>query len=211
MSDPKPPGRRARSGTTVVTGEEGHFVTTEQAARMLGVSAKTVQIWTDEGHFAATRTSGGHRRIPLPALERALAERGARMGTSVLVVEDDPALARWYELALATNADDATGALEVSVATDAMHALLRIAKERPDVIVTDLRMSPLSGFDLMDALLSDRGKARSVGLVVVTGISEIELASNTRLPAHALVLRKPVTEHQLRKAIATAKAQRDPF
>lgn len=218
MTEPRPPRKRAKpvAGDTAtgsrapffLTTDAPLFLTTEQAARVLGVSAKTVQLWTDEGHLASTRTPGGHRRIPMPALERALQAREASMGTLVLVVEDDPALARWYELALGGGTGTPGGGLEVSVSTDGMQALLRIAKERPDVVVTDLRMSPLNGFDLMDAILSDPEVARSIRLIVVTGLSEIELASSTRLPSCAMVLRKPVTEAQLRKAIASVRASR---
>jgi len=44
--------------------------TTAEAARSLGVSLRTVQLWVDSGALQAWKTVGGHRRIPLESLER---------------------------------------------------------------------------------------------------------------------------------------------
>lgn len=44
--------------------------TTAEAARHLGVSIRTVQLWVDSGALEAWKTVGGHRRIPLESLER---------------------------------------------------------------------------------------------------------------------------------------------
>lgn len=52
--------------------EESGFpcCTTAEAARHLGVSIRTVQLWVDSGALEAWKTVGGHRRIPLESLER---------------------------------------------------------------------------------------------------------------------------------------------
>lgn len=39
-------------------------------AEAVGVSESTVKRWADDGHLRATRTAGGHRRIPLPEAVR---------------------------------------------------------------------------------------------------------------------------------------------
>lgn len=49
------------------------LVSTGEAARRLGVSPATIQRWVDAGVVSATRTHGGHRRIPLSEVRRAIA------------------------------------------------------------------------------------------------------------------------------------------
>mgnify|MGYP001572670101 CR=1 FL=1 len=44
-----------------------------EAARRLGVSPATIQRWVSAGLLTATRTHGGHRRIPLSEIQRFLA------------------------------------------------------------------------------------------------------------------------------------------
>jgi len=46
------------------------YCTTAEAARSLGVSIRTIQLWVDGGVLAAWKTVGGHRRITLDSLVR---------------------------------------------------------------------------------------------------------------------------------------------
>jgi len=51
--------------------------TVGQAAELLGVSPDTVRRWIDSGQIAATRTTGGRRRVDGAALARFTVERAA--------------------------------------------------------------------------------------------------------------------------------------
>lgn len=55
----------------------GLYCTTAEAARSLGVSIRTIQLWVDGGVLAAWKTVGGHRRILLDSVERFRASTGA--------------------------------------------------------------------------------------------------------------------------------------
>lgn len=46
-----------------------------QAASLLGVSVDTLRRWEDEGRIELTRSEGGQRLVPLPEVQRLLAER----------------------------------------------------------------------------------------------------------------------------------------
>ena len=73
---------------------------TTQAAQLLNVTARTVQLWADSGLLQAGKTPGGHRRIEgesiqqllnsmaIPPLHTALAPPQK----SILIVDDDPEL-----------------------------------------------------------------------------------------------------------------------
>ncbi len=44
------------------------LVTPKQAGRVLNVSEATIKRWCDQGHLAAEKTQGGHRRIAVPEI-----------------------------------------------------------------------------------------------------------------------------------------------
>lgn len=46
------------------------FLTTREAAQVLGVSLRTVQLWVDGGTLDAWKTVGGHRRVTKESVER---------------------------------------------------------------------------------------------------------------------------------------------
>lgn len=52
------------------------FCSTAEAAKMLGVSVKTVQAWVDKGALVAWKTVGGHRRVLLESIAQLKAARG---------------------------------------------------------------------------------------------------------------------------------------
>lgn len=55
------------------------IVTPRQLAEAIGVSESSVKRWVDDGQIGATRTSGGHRRIPLQEAARYIRENGCEV------------------------------------------------------------------------------------------------------------------------------------
>jgi len=66
-NDMKNPPAPSGDGTLCAPGE---------AAKILGVSPKTVQLWVDAGVLAAWKTVGGHRRVTLESVEKLKRESG---------------------------------------------------------------------------------------------------------------------------------------
>lgn len=48
--------------------DDGHFIRTAEAARILRVSPKTISRWAKEGKLPHVVTLGGHRRFPHSAI-----------------------------------------------------------------------------------------------------------------------------------------------
>ncbi|MBJ7502814.1 MAG: excisionase family DNA-binding protein, partial [Polynucleobacter sp.] len=79
--------------------QEAAYISTREAAELLGISLRTAQLWVENGALLAWKTSGGHRRILLHSVQKILDERersavdvvrapDARL--KVAIVEDDP-------------------------------------------------------------------------------------------------------------------------
>jgi excisionase family DNA binding protein len=65
---------------------DGTYLTPGQAARMLGVSPKTINRWANEGRIPCAMTLGGHRRFRADVI-RAVA---TSMGLDEMDVTADP-------------------------------------------------------------------------------------------------------------------------
>lgn len=85
----------------------------------------------------------------------------------VLIVDDDPQVR--IDLAQALNAQG----FEVATADDGEQALKTLETWSPDVIITDLVMPRLDGFELMRTL---RGRGEAIPAIVLTGFGSIEKA-----------------------------------
>jgi len=59
------------------------YLTPGQAARMLGVSPKTVNRWATDGRIPCAVTLGGHRRFRLDVIRSVAASMGLRDPDSV--------------------------------------------------------------------------------------------------------------------------------
>lgn len=71
------------------------------------------------------------------------------MGDVLLVVDDDPDIARFIEVNLRTHG------FEVHLASDGVEALERAQEIRPDLVLVDVMMPRMDGFQVVDHLRSD--------------------------------------------------------
>jgi CheY-like chemotaxis protein len=118
----------------------------------------------------------------------------------ILVVEDDP------DLRLVHGEVLAEAGHHVRAAADGLEALAIIEREGPPiVIVLDLRMPRMSGWDLADRLRA-RADWQDIALVVVAAHYQIrEEASTLRADAW---LHKPVSIDDLTRVVGQAYADR---
>jgi excisionase family DNA binding protein len=168
--------------------------TTSEAARRLGVSNTTVQLMVERGELKAWRTRGGHRRISLDSVQSVERRRGAgalRLRSDerieILVAEDDAEL---RELYLKTMLDWDLP-INVETAEDGLDALLIIERKRPAILITDLRMARMDGFEFLRKLRAHT-EFDSTQVIVVTGLDDETLRQHGPLPPGVAVYRKPV-------------------
>jgi excisionase family DNA binding protein len=187
------------------------LLSTHQVAQYLGVSAPTVVNWVNTGRLEAVRTPGGHRRIakddvvsfarshgyPVPA------ELAANTGR-VLLVDDEPdfsTLVREY----LTN----RGGLEVEVADSGFAAGLAIARFRPAVVLMDILMPDMDGFQVLRMLRSDPDM-RSIPVVAVTAFRDEGIEERVLREGFAAYVEKPVRLDKLTRLVQAILEGREP-
>lgn len=183
-------------------------MTTRQAGEALGVAVRTVQLWVESGVLPAWRTAGGHRRIARSAVEKLLAERSqviaqpvlknqagasAQRALRLLVVEDDPDLLRLFTLMV----EGWDFPVELTTATNGFEGLVRIGQVRPDMVVTDLNMPGMDGFQMLRSLKKPGSGFDDLAVVAVSALSKGDIQDRGGLPEGVAVFQKPVPFHEI--------------
>lgn len=192
--------------------EREGYCTTREAARMLGLSLGKVQKMAEDGELHAWKTSGGHRRVSIHSIETHLRERDSghllqneslRENIDVLIAEDNLDLQKLYQKGIAS------WALPITIRTvsNGIDGLLNIGLRPPDVLIVDLLMPGVDGFEMiqrlrMNATLDD------MDIVVVTGMDNAEIDKRGGLPLTVTVYQKPIPFSDLRGYLQAKIAQR---
>ena len=88
----------------------------------------------------------------------------------LLVVDDDPFIARLLEIELAA------AGYQVRVANDGQQAIDLVAEDAPDLVITDVMMPHVDGFELTRSLRQDpRTATISVIILTARGLSADKL------------------------------------
>lgn len=186
---------------------------------MLGVSLRTVQVWVDSGLLEGWRTVGGHRRITAASVERLMRERTLdrpaasnaagknratpRDGLSLLVVEDDSDLLELYRQTI-----DSWGLpLQLHTAANGFEGLLQIGETLPDLLITDLNMPGINGFEMLRSLRI-RFDVTQMAIVVVTGLDKADIYMHGGLAADVEILGKPVPFARLKALVEKLLAEK---
>jgi excisionase family DNA binding protein len=143
---------------------------TSYAAKLLNLSVGTVQTLVEKNELEAWKTQGGHRRISLQSIRHyqsraslspnAIYQDGKRL--KVMVVEDDELTRIMFQ----KHFDQWDLSIDATITASAVEALLDISVLKPQVLITDLRMPGLDGFELIRTLHDHPRYAQMVVVVV---------------------------------------------
>lgn len=189
---------------------QSEFLTTRDAARLLGVALATIQTWVESGVLPAWKTAGGHRRIPRSAVEELLNRQKAAIEATqpqqkvkVLVVEDDPVQLQLYQLRFG----EWQLPIELLTAQDGFEGLIMMGRHNPDLVIIDLAMPGMDGFRLIKHL-SEQYDAKKLKIIVVTGKTSEEIAAAGGLPGGIPVYPKPIPFPALRPIVESVISKR---
>jgi excisionase family DNA binding protein len=188
---------------------EDAYVSTREAADLLGISLRTAQLWVESGVLLAWKTSGGHRRILRHSVDALLAERARQSGVAtkkstptdalkVVVVEDDQDLLRLIELSLS----DLPRPIEVRCAKDGFAGLVLIGQFLPDLVIADLNMPGIDGFRMIQSLIGSEFAPTKI--IVSTALSPADIELKGGLPDSLEILQKPYSLELLEEKVLEA-------
>ncbi len=194
-------------------------MTTREAGATLGVAVRTVQLWVESGVLPAWRTAGGHRRIARSAVEKLMSERALVLApeqsagsetsakirpTKILVVEDDPSLLELFSMVI----DGWNFPVELILAVNGFEGLLCIGKRQPDVVITDLSMPGMDGFEMLRALKKPGSGFAALKLIVVSALGLSDIKERGGLPEDVIFFQKPVDFPKLEQLVKAMHVQR---
>ena len=181
-------------------------LSTFRIAKMLHVDPGSVANWIDQGLLSAHRTPGGHRRVTADDLVRFLRkhkmpipeELGARP-TRVLVVDDEPAITRLIARAVQNAHPD----VEVTEAHDGFRAGQIVATLKPDVVVLDLKMPGMDGYEVC-RLIKSQEATQHTEILAMTAYPSPENFARIRECGARVCLPKPLDMDKLLQEVATS-------
>jgi excisionase family DNA binding protein len=184
------------------------YLSTRQAAHRLGVSLGTVQNMVESGALEAWKTTGGHRRIPVTAVEALLARR--RQGVSggdgqrmdILITEDDATLQALYQMTI----DGWELPIDLRIASTGFDGLLQVGQKVPDILIADLMMPGMDGFEMIRQLRANPALSR-MDIMVVSAIERDEIIARG-LPPDVTIFGKPIPFHEIKGFVLGRMASR---
>jgi two-component system OmpR family response regulator len=148
------------------------FLTTGQVAGSCQVTIPTVKRWIREGHLTAFQTAGGHFRVTEDEFRRFQAAHRMPVDRArsevdalpkILIVDDDAALLDTLWEALTWD-----GRYKVELAQDGYEGLIKVGSFAPNLLVLDVRMPGLNGFQVCRRVKADPA-TRETRILAITG------------------------------------------
>lgn len=175
------------------------LMTTNDVAKELDVTIRSVQLWVEQGALEGWKTPGGHRRITRTSFNRFITSK-SRVGKSeidqsaanlsiskesannesrleVVVVEDDQAMLKLYQMTI----ESWKLPIEVRFISNGYEAIVSISQNTPDLLITDLKMPEMDGFSMLKAL-RNMDDFLLMTIVVVTGMQTYEIEDKGGIP-----------------------------
>lgn len=187
------------------------YISTREAAELLGISLRTAQLWVENGALLAWKTTGGHRRILLHSVQKIIDERNNASAEPILespqalkiaIVEDDPDVVSLLKMTI----ESLGFASIVQTRSDGFKGLIMLGMFQPDVLIADLNMPDMDGFRMLRSIEGSEFSPKKI--IVTTALSLAEIAERGGLPPGALILQKPYPLGLLEEALISASQLR---
>lgn len=181
----------------------GGYISTLQAAALIGVSTLSVQRWFDAGLLSGAKLPGGKRMIAADKMQEFLDKQGIKVSGSaaagkpvVLLVDDEASILAQMKAYL-----ELTGKYSVQTASSGLEAGAKLVQVPPDCIVVDVLLGDVGGATLVKMIRSMDGgkKARIVAISGRASAADVDKIMKAGADAF---LTKPVAMRELEQSIS---------
>ncbi|PIU83948.1 MAG: hypothetical protein COS68_01355 [Elusimicrobia bacterium CG06_land_8_20_14_3_00_38_11] len=190
-------------------------LTTYQISQMVNADISTVIDWIDKGLLKAYKTPGGHRRIkwndlveflkkyemPIPdnvavgLLSNEKTANGNSPATKkILIVDDNEDILEFISRAIKKFYKK----IKIETITEGFIAGKRIAEFKPDLLILDIRLPGMNGFEVLEHL--DKSE-KDMKILAITAYSSKEIKEKIIKAGADDYLIKPFTVEQLKGKI----------
>lgn len=174
------------------------YLAPSEVAKMLMVTPATVRHWASKGDLNAVSTPGGHRRFLLYEIERFAREKDITMQIPgdetlrILIVDDDVDVAK-YLSRLFSRLD---AEIESMVAHNGYNAGRLVQSFQPHVVLLDLMMPELNGFDVCRQIKQDVTSS-ATRVIAMTGFYNEENVNRAMEAGAECCIEKPFDRENL--------------
>ena len=188
------------------------YFTTFQVAKFLGVSPPTVVNWVNSGLLVAHRTPGGHRRLrsgdvvafagaynyPVPPQLLDGDVEPVPVARRVMIVDDERDFAQTVGDYLQLK-----GGFEVEMVDSGFAAGLTLARFRPSVVLLDLLMPDMDGFEVLRMIRQDP-EMRRIPVIACTAYRDSAIEERARVEGFDGYMEKPIKFERLLELVEEA-------
>lgn len=176
-------------------------LTIPKAAKYCGISRGTFWKYVKEGKIKSSKTPGGKYRIKQEDLHEFMAKMGLMDSpenksteSKILIVDDDSMIQKLIDQILSLEG------YRTEIAVDGFDAGVKMNTFKPDLLILDLVMPGIDGFEVCKRIKSD-SKTAHVKIIALTGYYTEEIEKKFKDIGADYCLAKPIDRQQLLQSI----------
>jgi excisionase family DNA binding protein len=153
--------------------------TTGEIASFCHVTINAVKKWIASGKLNAYRTPGGHYRVDRDDFEAFISSYRLHIKPElfpgkkkVLIIDDEPQVVEYLRGALESSEDGYK--YDIETAGDGYEALIKAGYFNPDLLILDIRMPRIDGFEVCRRLRKDE-KTKSIKILAITAFGREDM------------------------------------
>ena len=175
-------------------------LTTGDVAKHCHVTHVAVLKWIKSGKLKGYRTPGGHYRIEVPDFKKFLIEYNmpldseilAKSFKKILIVDDEADVVSFITETLEVNDQSYL----IQSTTDAYEACIKIGSFKPDLVILDIKMPNIDGFDVCTRIRNNP-EVKHTKVLIITGYTDEESMGRIKECGVDDILEKPIAPEKL--------------
>ena len=181
--------------------------TTTEAAKVCHVERATIIRWIDVGILKAFKTPTGRNKILIEDLVKLLKDNGMPIPPefaeaakpTVFIVDDEEDFL--FVLKERLTPESGAAPFELETFDNGFDALMAIGRDTPDLLITDIRMPGMSGYELCKKL-KENGDTQAMKIIIISGYLDEELERFKAGELANAYLEKPLNFRELKRLIS---------